>query len=704
MKYHIFTYGCATNYADSERIARKLKMDGHNQASSEKEADLIVLNACSVRKSAMDRVFSKAHKYYGVKNKKVILAGCVLDPEKKKFEKKVDEIWHPDEYFYLAPNYSSELTAYIPITKGCDNFCSYCAVPYTRGREKSRPAGEIVKEARDLIKKNCKEIWLLGQNVNSYNSRGVDFPNLLKKINSIKGDFWIRFVSPHPKDFSNELIKTIAECEKVTEYINLPVQSGDNDILKKMNRKYTCEHFIKLVNKIRKRIPSATLSTDTIVGFPGETREQFANSLSLYKKLKFDMAFIAQYSPRPGTFSAMMMEDNIPKKEKVKRDEELTKILKKTALENNKKLIGQTIKVLIDSKKDGKLLGRTNGNKLVKIIYDEAGLRRKYIGGFVDVEIVKAEPWKLIAKIAPKKIITVLGPTSSGKSDLAVLIAQKFGNMEIISADSRQVYKNIPIGTGAVTKKEMGGIKHYLLNFLSPKKIYTAVDFKNDAEKAIQEIEAKGKLPIVCGGTGFYIDILLSGEDIPQVEPDWAFRKKLDKKSAEELFKMLKKLNPDRAKKIDPKNKRRLIRAIEISKSTTTFTTTSEVVVKKKYEVLYLGIKRDEKELKGLIEKRIRKMLQIGLLKEVKDLKASGVSWKRINELGFEYKYPAQFIRGKISKEEMIERMLLENYQYAKRQMTWFKKYAPETHWVRRKKAVSLSQPTLKLVKKFLEK
>ena len=209
MRYFIFTYGCATNHADSERIARKLDMDGYEQSSSEKEADLIVLNACSVRKSAMDRVFSKAHKYKKNPNKKVILCGCVLDNEKKKFEEKVDEIWHPDEYFDLAPAYSSEFTAYIPITKGCDNFCSYCAVPFTRGREKSHPAGQIVKEVKTLIKNGYKEIWLLGQNVNSYNSRGIDFPGLLKKINQLEGKFWIRFTSPHPKDFSNELIKII---------------------------------------------------------------------------------------------------------------------------------------------------------------------------------------------------------------------------------------------------------------------------------------------------------------------------------------------------------------------------------------------------------------------------------------------------------------------------------------------------------------
>jgi len=691
MKYYIFTFGCGANHADSERIARKLKALGHKKAVSSKEASLIVLNACSVRKSAIDRVYGKVK---NLKNKQIILAGCLLDSDRKKLEKKVKAIWHPDEYFDLSPINETSFRALIPITKGCNNFCSYCAVPYTRGKEKSRPAKDIINEIKELIKNNYKEIWLLGQNVNSYKSGKTNFPKLLQKINKIEGNFWIKFTSPHPKDFSNELIQTIKKCEKVTNYINLPVQSGDNEILKKMNRKYTRQHYIKLVNKIKKAIPDVAISTDTIVGFPGETRTQFKNTLDLYKKIKFDMAFISQYSPRTGTVSARTMKDNIKHIKKEKRDKELTKVLAKYSLEKNKKLVGQTIKVLIDSQKDTNFFGRTEGNKIVKINKTDS----ISIGKFVDIKITKATSWKLEGEIAPTKIIVVLGPTSSGKSDLAVDIALQFPS-EIISADSRQVYKHIPIGTGAITKKEMKGISHHLLGFVNPKKTYTAIDFKKDAEKAIKEILNKNKIPIICGGTGFYIQTLLSGNNLPKVKPNWPLRKKMEKKTAGQLFKQLQKLDPKRAKNIDSKNKRRLIRAIEIAIKLTKSDFDSSLPKSdfNSWDVLYLGIERKSGNLEKLIRKRILGLIKRGLLAEVKNLRKKKVSWKRIDELGFEYKYPAQYIREEINKEEMVEKILTGNNKYAKRQMTWFLKYTPKTIWVKN------SKEAMKLSKKFLD-
>lgn len=263
--YHIITYGCQANVADSERIAAKLESLGYRIAKDEKDADLLVLNACSVRQSAMNRLYAKVNKYDG---KKIILAGCLLESDKKKLRDKVSEIWHPDEYFNPPsgelPIYFNPGKAYIPIMTGCDNFCSYCAVPYTRGRERSRPSGEIIKEIKNLINKKYKEIWLLGQNVNSY----PKFPDLLRKVNNIPGNFKIYFMSPHPKDFSDDLIKAMKECKKFSRYINLPAQSGNNKILKKMNRPYNVDHYKKLVRKIKKAIPDIKLSTDIIVGFP----------------------------------------------------------------------------------------------------------------------------------------------------------------------------------------------------------------------------------------------------------------------------------------------------------------------------------------------------------------------------------------------------------------------------------------------------
>lgn len=284
------------------------------------------------------------------------------------------------------------------------------------------------------------------------------------------------------------------------------------------------------------------------------------------------------------------------------------------------------------------------------------------------------------------KIVVILGPTASGKSELAVRLARQMAG-EIISADSRQVYKGLDIGSGKITKKEMQGIKHHCIDIVSPKKVFTALDFKKCAEKAIKDIISRGKTPIICGGTGFYISAITGGINIPKVKPDWKLRKRLERKTTEELFKMLKKLNPERARNIDRHNPRRLIRAIEIAKMKPSAIShqPSEAESRKLKAESYtlIGIKLPEKELKRRIEKRINKMLKLGLIKETKKLRDSGLSWKRLYELGFEYKYPAMLLRGEITKNEMLKRMIIENRQYAKRQMTWFKKFMPKTRWIR---------------------
>lgn len=265
----------------------------------------------------------------------------------------------------------------------------------------------------------------------------------------------------------------------------------------------------------------------------------------------------------------------------------------------------------------------------------------------------------------------ILGPTASGKSALAVKIAKKI-NGEIVSADSRQVYKGLNIGSGKLSKKEMGGIPHYCLNIVSPKKIFTVVDFKKCAEEAIENIFAKNKTPIIVGGAGLYIQAIVDNITLSEVKPNWKLRKELEKKTTEEMFAMLKKLDPKRAKNIDAKNPRRLIRAIEIAKSLGKIPNLEAPLPS--WGALQIGIKLPDEVLKKNIEKRIKKMLKDGLVAETKKLRESGLSWKRIYELGFEYKYPALFLQNKISKEEMLPKMLAENWQYAKRQMTWFKR------------------------------
>ena len=292
-----------------------------------------------------------------------------------------------------------------------------------------------------------------------------------------------------------------------------------------------------------------------------------------------------------------------------------------------------------------------------------------------------------------KKLIVILGPTASGKSELTIKLAKKF-NGETVSADSRQVYKGMDIGTGKITKKEMKSIPHYLLDVASPKRRFTVVQHRKLALKAINKIFEKGKVPIPCGGTGFYIQAVVDGVVIPEVPPDWELRKKLEKKLVEELYKILKKLDPNRAKTIEKKNKRRLIRALEI-----VIKTKKPVPGLKKnplpYPVLMLGIKKEKKELKKLIKKRFLKWLKIGLIAEVKKLRKSGLSWKKIEDFGIHYRIIAKYLQKELNYQEMIENSLKELQNYAKRQMTWFKR-DERIHWVKNQKEAE------KLVKEFL--
>ncbi len=395
-KYWIITFGCQMNKSDSERIAAKLEKKKYVPASKIDEADLIVVNMCSVRQSAVDRVYGLIPQLTKLKTKnykpKTVLTGCIIKYDFKKFKDKFNYILPKKDLSYskIRPKYKSQFSVYIPVVIGCNNFCSYCVVPYTRGPEISRPAKEILEEIKYLVKENYKEIWLVGENVNSYKSNKKNFSQLLKQIDKIPGKFWIRFISCHPKDFSQELIKTIKQGKKITPYISLPVQSGDNQILKKMNRPYTVKKYKELVKKIRKNIPDVNLSTDVIVGFPGETKKQFQNTVKLFREIEFDIAYISQYSPRPGT-AAFKLKDTVSLKEKQRRDKALTEVLKKTALKNNKKYIGKIVEVLPEYERKSWIIGKTREYKTIKFQSRESSL----IGEFVKVKVINAIPWGL---------------------------------------------------------------------------------------------------------------------------------------------------------------------------------------------------------------------------------------------------------------------------------------------------------------------
>ncbi len=426
MKYHIFTYGCAMNLSDSERIQSALESAGFDYAE-ENEAEIGIFNTCSVRDRAEQRAISKLKQFRSQEGSKVVvLTGCMAkqDRWKKELRSIVDIFLGIEEletlpnlilkttpeivekkYFHIDPNRNSKFQALVPIMTGCNNFCSYCIVPYVRGREYSRPKEEILSEIKNLVEKGYKEITLIGQNVNSYNPKRLyrsenQFAKLLKEINEIKGDFWIKFVSSHPKDFNLETIETIKSCEKICHYLSLPPQHGDDEILAKMNRGYTSAQYLKLIKSVRKAIPDMAISADFIVGFPGETPKHFKNLKTFFKKLKPDMAYMAMYSPRHGTASAKM-KDNVKTQIKKSRFTKLNLQLKIFAKKYNAKFKNKTLKVLITKYNQNKntLMGITEHNKDIRIKTDSAKAR-EMIGTFKQVKVLETDIWSLTGEIA----------------------------------------------------------------------------------------------------------------------------------------------------------------------------------------------------------------------------------------------------------------------------------------------------------------
>jgi tRNA-2-methylthio-N6-dimethylallyladenosine synthase len=396
------------NKAESERLGSLFEQLGYQPAASAEDADLIVLNSCVIRQSAENKVVSKIGALKSLKKNnpdvKIALTGCLVDSHIDKLQKRFPIV----DYFFSAgempPWIDKCLTAniiplkpsvstFINIIQGCNNFCSYCIVPYRRGREKSRPVEEIVCEAKLLVSRGAKEIILVGQNVDSYGHDLPDKPDLaalLGEINRIDGLERLRFLTNHPKDMSDKLIDAIANLDKVCEEINLPVQAGDDEILKTMRRGYTAAHFRGLVERIRAKVPDIAISTDLIVGFPGETEAQFRASVNILEELRFDNTHIAAYSPRTGTIASREYIDDVPPEVKKERVAIVEKLQGEIAAEKNASLLGTDVEVLVEGKKQGKWHGRSRNGKLV-FFNDNNNL----LGRVVKVKIEKTSPWSL---------------------------------------------------------------------------------------------------------------------------------------------------------------------------------------------------------------------------------------------------------------------------------------------------------------------
>jgi tRNA-2-methylthio-N6-dimethylallyladenosine synthase len=410
-KYHIWTIGCQMNRAESERLAARFEELGYEEADHISTADLIVLNSCVVRQSAENKVVNKLHdlRHFKKENPGVVLAltGCLVDADTAALEKKFP---HVDHFFKAGEQppwlekpaslplpMSSSPTVFVTISQGCNNFCSYCIVPYRRGRERSRPLQDIVCEVTEMVRRGAKEITLLGQNVDSY---GRDLPgqpglaDLLTALNGIEGLLRLRFLTNHPKDMSGKLIETIAALDKVCEQINLPIQAGSDEVLTAMRRGYTTSQYRRLVDRIREKIPGVAISTDIIVGFPGETEEQFRQTLDLLSGINFDTVHIAAYSSRTGTIADKELKDDVPPGVKKTRQEQAEKLQQEIQTGINARLLGKTVEILVEGRQKGKWYGRTRSDKLVFFTS-----RRDCSGQLVDVEIEKTSPWSLQGKI-----------------------------------------------------------------------------------------------------------------------------------------------------------------------------------------------------------------------------------------------------------------------------------------------------------------
>lgn len=433
--YHIITYGCQMNEHDSETMMGLLEEMGYERTDDKQNADVILLNTCAIRENAADRVFGELGHLKRLKIEKPDLilgvCGCMAQEEavvrrilqkhsfvdvifgthnihrlphilKEAFFSKemVLEVWSVEgDIIENLPKKREGLKAWVNIMYGCDKFCTYCVVPYTRGQERSRRPEDVIAEVRDLARQGFKEITLLGQNVNAYGKDFTDisytFADLMNDVNKIDIPR-VRFTTSHPRDFDDRLIEVLSQRGNLVEHIHLPVQSGNSEILKKMSRKYDRDTYLELVDKIRKAIPDAVLTTDIIVGFPGETDEQFEDTLSLVREVGYDLAFTFIYSPREGT-PAAVMEDNISMDVKRERLQRLNDLLNEISLEKNKAYEGEIVEVLVEgaSKNNEHMLaGRTRGNKLVHFAGSE-----ELTGQLIHVKITEAQTWVLRGEI-----------------------------------------------------------------------------------------------------------------------------------------------------------------------------------------------------------------------------------------------------------------------------------------------------------------
>ena len=425
MRYHIWTVGCQMNVADSAKLGAGLERLGHQPVAHPEEADVLILNTCAVRQGAEDRAISQLGRYRKLKERrpgtKIVLTGCMVGMRISDLQKRfpfVDVFARPQHFDDILialgadPNdLGGEFwpetvgepqgpTAYVPVIEGCDKFCTYCIVPLRRGRERSRPVAEVVYEVAQLVRKGVREVTLLGQTVEAYGhdlDGRPDLGDLMRAIHDLPGLERIRFLTSYPPDMTDRIIQAVAELPKVCEWFSLPVQSGDDDVLAAMRRGYTVAQYLDRIERVRALMPEVAITTDVIVGFPGETEAQFRATYRLLEDVRFDKVHVAAYSPRPGTYAWRKLPDDVPAEVKTERLHAVEELQERIAGEINARLLGTVQEVLVEGvgEKDGKPFGRTRTGKLVHI-HGPA-----HPGELVDVRITHTSPWSLQGEPAP---------------------------------------------------------------------------------------------------------------------------------------------------------------------------------------------------------------------------------------------------------------------------------------------------------------
>ena len=697
--FYVHTLGCQMNVHDSERIAGVLEADGYVPATEEQylnhDIDLIVMNTCAVRENAAERMYGTIGLWAELKrerpNLQIAVGGCMAQLDREKIAKKapwVDAVFGTKNigslpqlldqarieghaqvkvqeelnYFpsQLPTDRASKVSSWVAISVGCNNTCTFCIVPTTRGKEHDRRPGDILAEIRQCVDEGAKEVTLLGQNVNSFGYGIGDrfaFSKLLRACGEIDGLERVRFTSPHPAAFTDDVIAAMAETPNVMHQLHFPLQSGSDRILRAMRRSYRSAKFLDILRKIREAMPDAQISTDIIVGFPGETEEDFQETLRVVEEARFASAFTFIYSPRPGTPAAEM--EQVPHDVVQDRFERLVALQERITEENLKTFEGRDVEVMVtgaSGKKDAathRVTGREKTGVLV------------HVG-------------------ETRKVVSIVGPTASGKTGLGIAIAKaleaKGEQAEIVNADAYQMYKGMDIGTAKASPEEQAEVRHHLIDIIEPDDAMSVARFQEIARAKIAELQAREVRPILVGGSGLYARAAIDDISFPGTDPE--VRKRLEEREKVEgagaLFDELKTKDPEAAARMDPHNPRRTIRALEVIEVTGRPYSASLPHYRYVIPTVQIGLDLPREELDRRIDIRTKQMLENGFVEEVERIRPRlGITAGKA--LG--YQQVVDYLDGLCDLNDTFMSIAQKTKRLARKQMGWFGR-DPRIHWL----------------------